>query len=242
MRLTFLGTRGLAEGRCDRHRWHTSMAVSYRGRTVMVDCGTDWEDKVRRLEPGAIVLTHAHSNCAGGLKQGAPCPVHAPRRTWDLLRDTGVERGKVIRCRRPSRIQGILFEAFPVDHSVNAPTVGYRITTNGICIFYAPDVARIHYRHEALRGVDLYIGDGSILDDRFLTSRAKRAVASVPTQLTWCRKEGIPRAIITHCGMEVVAGDPEWVSEQVQAQGRDRGVEARLAHDGLELVLQPRQN
>jgi hypothetical protein len=25
--------------------------------------------------------------------------------------------------------------------------------------------------------------------------------------LTWCEKEGVPRAIITHCGSEIVTGD-----------------------------------
>jgi hypothetical protein len=26
-------------------------------------------------------------------------------------------------------------------------------------------------------------------------------------QIGWCAKEGVPRAIITHCGSEIVAGD-----------------------------------
>jgi hypothetical protein len=35
------------------------LLVGYRRIEVMVDCGLDWRKSVRRLRPGAIVLTHA---------------------------------------------------------------------------------------------------------------------------------------------------------------------------------------
>jgi ribonuclease BN (tRNA processing enzyme) len=42
MTLTFLGTRGNIDVRTRRHRRHTSTLVSYQGKRVMIDCGTDW--------------------------------------------------------------------------------------------------------------------------------------------------------------------------------------------------------
>jgi glyoxylase-like metal-dependent hydrolase (beta-lactamase superfamily II) len=66
MNLTFLGTRGFIEARTRRHWMHTSLRVEYRGRGVMIDCGLDWASELHRLKPGAIVLTHAHPDHAGG--------------------------------------------------------------------------------------------------------------------------------------------------------------------------------
>ena len=57
------------------------------------------------------------------------------------------------------------------------------------------------------------------------------------TQLTWCAKEGVPRAIITHCGWEIVTKNERKLSENLYAMAAERGVEARIAYDGMKLVL-----
>jgi glyoxylase-like metal-dependent hydrolase (beta-lactamase superfamily II) len=74
------------------------------------------------------VLTHAHPDHAWGLKRGAPCPVHAPEKTWQQLRHYPIKDHAVIKERTPTKICGITFEAFPVEHSILSPTVGYRVT------------------------------------------------------------------------------------------------------------------
>src|SRR6059058_1692797 len=117
MKLTFLGTRGEIEARTRRHRMHSSLLVSYRGGNVMIDCGLDWLGKFERLRPSAIVLTHAHPDHAWGLKNGAPCPVYAPQRTWDTLENCPIEERHTIELQQPETIRGITFEAFPVEHS-----------------------------------------------------------------------------------------------------------------------------
>ena len=88
MKLTFLGTRGEIEARTRRHRMHSSLLVTHRGKKVMIDCGLDWLGKFQRLHLDAIVLTHAHPDHAWGLRKGAACPVHAPKETWRSLPDT----------------------------------------------------------------------------------------------------------------------------------------------------------
>jgi hypothetical protein len=55
--------------------------------------------------------------------------------------------------------------------------------------------------------------------------------------LTWCHKEGVPRAIITHCGSEIVTGDERKISAALRAIAAERGVEARIAYDGMKLKL-----
>ncbi len=239
MMLTFLGTRGEIEARTRRHSMHTSLLVSHRDANVMIDCGLDWLGKFKRLSPSAVVLTHAHPDHAWGLRNGAPCPVHAPRETWRTLQHCDVKDRHLIKKRTPTKICGITFEAFLVEHSILAPAVGYRVSAGRARIFYAPDVIYIHERAAALKGVQIYIGDGATLTRSFIRRRGDTLIGHAPvrTQLTWCEKEGVPRAIITHCGSEIVTGDERQISAKLRAIAAERGVEVRIAYDGMKLSL-----
>jgi len=239
MKLRFLGTRGEIEKRTRRHHMHTSLMVSHRGADVMIDCGLDWLGKFERLHPDAIVLTHAHPDHAWGLKNGAPCPVYAPQKTWETLTRCRVEDRQVIKERTPTKICGIPFEAFAVEHSILAPAVGYRISAGHACIFYVPDLIFIHDRAAALKNVQIYIGDGATVTRSFIRRRGKTLIGHAPvrTQLTWCQKEGVPRAIITHCGSEIVTGDERKLFANLRAMAADRSVEVRIAYDGMKLKL-----
>ncbi len=239
MKLTFLGTRGEIEARTRRHRMHSSLLVSYRGCNVMIDCGLDWLGKFERLRPGAIVLTHAHPDHAWGLKKGAPCPVHAPRKTWRTLQGCKIDKRQLIKERDPTKICGITFEAFLVEHSILAPAVAYRVSAGRACIFYGPDLLFIHDRAAALKDVQVYIGDGATLMRSFVRKRGDKLIghATVRTQFGWCEKERVPRAIITHCGSEIVTGDQRKLSTNLRAMAAERGLDARIAHDGMEVIL-----
>jgi len=97
---------------------HSSLLVSYRDASVMIDCGLDWLGKFERLHPNAIVLTHAHPDHAWGLRDGAHCPLHAPQKTWRTLKNCHIEDRHLIKERKRTEICGITFEAFPVEHSI----------------------------------------------------------------------------------------------------------------------------
>jgi hypothetical protein len=87
--------------------------------------------------------------------------------------------------------------------------------------------------------IEAKIGDGATLKRSFVRRRDDRLIGHAPvaTQLTWCRKEGVPQAIITHCGNGVVAGDERTIGSRLSQMARERGVEAAIAHDGMKLVL-----
>jgi hypothetical protein len=61
--------------------------------------------------------------------------------------------------------------------------------------------------------------------------------SSIATQLQWCAAEAVPVALITHCGSEIVAGDERKAEATIRALGRDLGVTAKLAYDGLKIRL-----
>lgn len=243
MRLTFLGTRGNVAVASPLHALHSSLLVSHRGRAVMVDCGEDWLERLDALSPDAIILTHAHPDHAFGLRRGAPCPVHATAETWDALAAFPVpaSQRRVLAARTPVVIAGIGFEAFPVEHSIRAPAVGYRIAAGRGALFYAPDLVAVIDRHEALSGAQLYIGDGATVE-RSLVRRERggtRLVGHAPirTQIGWCAAEGVGRMLVTHCGSQIVRADPDEIAERVRALGRERGVEVEIACDGLQVLV-----
>jgi phosphoribosyl 1,2-cyclic phosphodiesterase len=205
----------------------------------MIDCGLDWLGKFQQLHADAIVLTHAHPDHAWGLRRGAACPVHAPNETWRTLPNYKIHHPHVIEEDTPTKICGITFQAFSVEHSILAPAVGYRISAGRACIFYGPDLLFIHNRAAALKDVQIYIGDGATITRSFVRKRGDRLIghANVRTQLGWCAKEGVPRAIITHCGSEIVAGDERSLRKTIAVIARDLGIEVQIAHDRMALAL-----
>ncbi len=239
MKLVFLGTRGYIEARSRRHRRHTAAMVSYRGRRVMIDCGEDWRGHWPEPSPHALVITHAHPDHAGGLADGAPCPVHATAAAWETLDAFPIAERHVVAPHRRRTIGGMDFTFFPVAHSQKAPAGGWRITAGRVTVFYVPDVVHIPRRAEALQGCKLYVGDGAAIA-RSLVRRPHGALIGhtpVRTQLTWCAKEGVPRMVVTHCGEEIVGASAREVRARLEPLAAERGVAVTVAHDGLELVL-----
>lgn len=239
MKLTFLGTRGYVETRTPRHRRHSSLQVSHAGRDVIIDCGEDWRDAVFGWTAEAILITHAHPDHTGGLVEGAPCPVVATPESWSVMEEFEVKERQAIEPGTPIEIAGIAFEAFPVEHSTRAPAVGYRITAGETAIFYVPDVVYIRDRAGALAGACLYVGDAATVSQSFVRRSQGALIGHTPvrTQLTWCQKEGVPRAIFTHCGPELVVDDEAPLLETIQALAQERGLEAQVAYDGLVIEL-----
>jgi len=241
MKLTFLGTRGNIDARTERHYMHSSMRVSYYGKSVVIDCGEDWLDRVQELKAQAILVTHAHPDHAWGLKGGAPCPVYATEASWEDMANYGIEeqQRRTVVPRQPLQIAGIILEAFPVDHSTRAPAVGYRVTAGEVSVFYVPDVVWIRDREEALAGAKVYIGDGATVSRSMVRKSDDALIGHTPlrTQLTWCRKVGVPRAIFTHLGSTIVEGDREALLEKIRSMAEERDVQVELAYDGMEEVL-----
>jgi phosphoribosyl 1,2-cyclic phosphodiesterase len=245
MKLTFLGTRGNIDARTRRHRMHSAMRISYRGTDVVIDCGEDWLGRIADWDVAAIFVTHAHPDHAFGLKEGAPCPVYATEASWESMEHFDIQERRTVLEREPVRIaceesHGITLEAFPVLHSTRAPAVGYRVSAGEVDIFYVPDVAWIEDREAALAGVRVYVGDGATVTRSMVRKPGDVIIGHVPiqTQLTWCEKTGVDRAIFTHLGSQIVEGDERTLGAELRHLAEERDVErVEIAHDGMEVVL-----
>jgi len=233
MRLTFLGTRGNIRVSSAEHRYHAMLLVEAEDVRVLVDAGDDWRGTIEAFEPDAILLTHAHPDHAGALRDGAPCPVYATAATHALLARYPIE-WRVIGPAVREHLGPLTFSAHQVAHSLRAPAVGYRLEHHASHVFYVPDVLTLIDARSALLGVQLYVGDGATYGRPIVREREGEAFGhtTIESQLGWCAENGVRRAIFTHCGSRVVRADPAEVEARIAAAGASLGVEASLAHDG----------
>jgi phosphoribosyl 1,2-cyclic phosphodiesterase len=218
---------------------HSAVMVSGSGGRVLIDCGEDWLGRVRRLRPDAILISHAHDDHAAGLKTGAPCGVYASAESWRAMAAWPLAMRYVVPARHPFALAGLLVEAWPVEHSVLAPAVGYRVTRGSSRLFYVPDIAHLPNPVAALRDVDLFAGDGATLDRPLIRRRGSLRIghATIRTQLEWCAAAGVRNAVFTHCGSAVVRSEPREIAGALAAMARELGVRARFAYDGMRMTV-----
>jgi hypothetical protein len=91
----------------------------------------------------------------------------------------------------------------------------------------------------ALRGVDVYIGDGATLRRSMVRVKDGTLIghAAIATQLEWCAKAQLHQAIFTHCGSAIVRGNGRFLAAIVRGLGRKHDVDARIARDGDRLLF-----
>jgi hypothetical protein len=99
--------------------------------------------------------------------------------------------------------------------------------------------ASIRERHDALNGVALYIGDGATVVRSMVRRRDHDEIGHAPIakQLPLVPGGGVARPIFTYCGSEIVRSDARVVGARIRALGLEHGVDARVADDGLALIL-----
>jgi glyoxylase-like metal-dependent hydrolase (beta-lactamase superfamily II) len=239
MKILFAGTRGYIDAQTKRHKHHTATIIIHKNKHILIDCGLDWLDKINRLKPDAILLTHAHPDHAWGLQNGAPCPVYATKESWHIINDYPLHDRHVVIPRKRFRLFGVTIQAFAVQHSILAPAVGYRISCGKKAIFVAGDLVFIHEQKEALHNIALYIGDGASIIHPRVRRKGKILFGHSPisTQLTWCKKNKVPTAYFTHCGTQVVTGNTRMINKIVRDLGTKRNVDAHVSYDGLEIEV-----
>jgi phosphoribosyl 1,2-cyclic phosphodiesterase len=205
---------------------------------LLVDCGRDWLAQLPHVDVEALLLTLAHPDHTAGLRGGCPWPVHASEETRRALRSYPLEQCRLVRPREAFSLAGMRVEAFPVEHSLRAPTVAYRITAGRVAILYAPDVAAVAELADALAGVTVYVGDGAAISRSIIRRRDGASIghASIRAQLDWCAEQRVRRAVFTHCGSQILR-DEARTAKHVEELGVERGVRARIAYDGLEVSV-----
>lgn len=209
-----------------------------RGKRLLLDAGQTWKGKLHSLAPDWVAITHAHPDHAFALEEGIDVPVYVSEESRSLLAHYPVRRFRVFDDGDELRLGPFRVRPYDVVHSIRAPVVGFRVRAECTTLVYNPDIISIVDEDRVLSGVDVFIGDGATLT-RPLVRRRGNALfghTTVRAQLNWCKRHGITRAFIVHCGKQLVGMEPAELQSRVDELAGPT-IRAIVARDGLSVRL-----
>jgi ribonuclease BN (tRNA processing enzyme) len=242
IRIHFYGTRGYVEEKSRRHRHHAAFVVSFEGFRLLCDFGQTNQGRLAEISADAIFISHAHPDHGWGLKEGTDLPVYASAITIEILEDLPVSSWRPLDPRRPVAIGPFELTAYPVVHSVRCPCVAGRIRAGRSILVYSGDIISFEDEEAALRGCDLYVGDGSTLVRPLVRRHPSGQLmghTTVRAQLSWMERRRIPRAIFSHFGKgPIEMGDRE-LGKKIRSLAAEKAPACRvaIAHDDAEFEL-----
>jgi ribonuclease BN (tRNA processing enzyme) len=240
MRLHFYGTKGNVEEESRAHFGHSAFTIEADGFRLLCDFGQNRKGLLEKIRPDAIFVSHAHPDHARGLEEGTDAPVHASEITHEITKGLPIRNRVTLEPERALSLGPFRLTAFPVVHSVRCPCVAVRIESAGFVLVYSGDIISFERPEAALRGADLYIGDGSTLKGSLVRRHPTGALmghTTVRAQLGWLAKYGIPRAIFSHFGRGPIGMGEPGLKKALAELAREKAPGCRVgaARDGLDL-------
>jgi len=213
--LQFLGT---GPEKPTRTRRNSALLVIYKGKRILFGCPPDILEQLKRVGvlPKDLVvcfITHAHPDHSGGRE--------------------ALERENVpIFFKKGSNILDMRIRAIPVLHSIKAPTVGFKITTQIGSFSYVPDFLAAP---DPLFKVDLLIADGSSVHRDKVRYFPKGRVGhqSMRKTLDQAKRNKTKFVIFTHIGR--VGYSQTRLETLLKKWGEERSLIALPARDFLRL-------
>jgi len=238
MIITFLGTRGFVDEYSRIHKNRSSLLIESDNKRLLIDFGDLYKPE-QFPECDVVLITHAHPDHSHGLAKNRVLVYLTKRSFNDLLKgNIELENVKFVVPRKDYRIGTLLFEFFPIFHSVKYPAYGIFFELEGKRIGYFPDICAFRTskeRDRILSGLDLYIGDGSTITKDLIRRHKETGEifghAKIQTQVKWCEKNQVPIAIFTHFGKEAVEKDEREL--EALLQGYSEKVKVLVAKDGF---------
>jgi len=161
---------------------------------IMLDCGEDWKKVPSVVKK--IVVTHSHPDHAFGLKYNLDKELYMSGITYNSFkRILGGAKVQVLEFGAPVTISGLEVVLFPVLHSTIAPASCIRVQGK---LLYCPDVKEIPNKGKVLRGISIYVGDGSSFK-RDIQYRAGIGHKSMVGQMEWLKGKA-KSVLFTHIG------------------------------------------
>ncbi len=237
MRLKFLGTRGEVEESSKKHKYHSSLLVTYKGFKLLIDHGL-LTKPLKTIKPDAILITHAHPDHFKWLKKDEDYKgkIYVTRETKKASKFK--KNFELINIYKWFKVGPFKILGYRVIHSLIAPAIGFKIKADKKIFVYNSDLIDIKRRSFILKGIDLYIGDGSTVTSS-LVRRSKTQPSKIfghtriQTQINWCKKFRIKNAIFTHFGKEPIGlGDKKLLKKL-----KTDSVHVKIAYDNMIVSL-----
>jgi ribonuclease BN (tRNA processing enzyme) len=242
MLLRFYGTKGYVEESSKSHAGHSAFVVETDGFRLLCDFGQNRKGMLRRIRPDAIFVSHAHPDHGWGLEEGTSVPVYASGVTHDLLAKQPIAERVVVAPDAPVEVGPFRLTIFPVIHSVRCPCTAARLEADGLTIVYSGDIVAFRDAEAALKGADLYVGDGSTLTGSLVRRHPSGELighTTVRAQLGWLASHGVPRAVFSHFGKGPIEMGDEALQDELEelAAKHPMGCSVTAAYDGMELEV-----
>jgi len=234
LNIKFLGTKGGIEEQSPDHKKMTAVLLSYNAKKLLIDFGKGNDPKtLNDIKPDLILLSHGHTGHIGGLENGAiTYPIYGIKNALDNIEGadkTEIKAGEAFNLAD--------FKIIPIEvyHSAKFPAYGFIIQADGQKIGIFTDVLSIPNRAEVLKGLDLYIGGGSSLENNLVRvdPETKQAYghSSIKTQIVWLKEAGITLAVWTHFGKEAVELGGEKLTQKIKELSGSN-LQSETAKDG----------
>uniref|UniRef100_A0A6M3M395 Putative DNA ligase domain protein n=1 Tax=viral metagenome TaxID=1070528 RepID=A0A6M3M395_9ZZZZ len=164
----------------------------------------------RGAKPKYVLLEHASKDTVGGLHElrGLKPVVFGTKEAWAFIRrhyrELSQQEGRfeeIYNFKRYVIAPGQSFEmgaftVMPVSVAAHRKTVlGFKMELGGKTVWHGSAVYSIPNHEEVLKGVDVYIGDGSALHTPLVTGHA-----SMAQQIKWAQQTDIPKIFFTQIG------------------------------------------
>jgi len=242
MIIEFPGTRGEIEESSSIHLYHSSLIIKYKNTRALVDFGIKYNPlligKINDFD--FILITHAHPDHYIWTLEDENrinIPVYLTRVTLDYGKYKPID-SKIIESDKKYRLKDLDITAYKVIHSLRCPAVGYKIKGDKT-IIYAPDILDFEENKEIiLDGTNLLIADGSSLNINMARQKEGNLFGHtrIKTVIGWCKKYGIGRLIVTHCGKQIVTMDNKELNARLEEYSEGK-IDVAVAYDGYSIEL-----
>jgi phosphoribosyl 1,2-cyclic phosphodiesterase len=198
----------------------------------------------KRIKPKFILIEHIHEDVIGGLHElrGLKPAVFATRTAWAYLRKhyraLSGQRGDfndiynfkryILEPEKSIKLSSFEATAYTVKHAKpgDPDALGFRVKLGEKNVWHASDVLSIPNRKEALKEVDIFIGDGASL-----RRGVKPGHTSMEEQIKWAQEADIPKIFFTQIGH--VGKTHDDLNEELQGMAPN----TQALHDGAEISL-----
>lgn len=239
--------RAAREGSAKSKRTRASMLVEYKNRTVLIDCGPDFKDQIKRLPLhakqtiDACIITHAHIDACGGLKFLNEFAEHQDTYIFLYLLEGTARRVKHLsRFKRlktvylkplvPVTEGRVKITPIPVKHGMKTlhyPTLAYRIND----IIYASDCAGAENEYmKFFRKPKIAFLDGSMWFGTQI-----RGHFSVPDAIDFANKIHAKKVFLTHIGHSFPPHENAEKEVKRYAKIKSKNMEINMTYDGLKI-------